>query len=100
MMRLNLVLMVAVVVSALFLVHSQYETRSLFVELERAHADARKLSLERQRLDVERRAQATPERVERLARDQLNMHTTNPAITQYNSRAASAPAAFTNEAAR
>lgn len=100
MMRLNLVLMVAVVVSALFLVHSQYETRSVFVELERAHADARKLSLERQRLDVERRAQATPERVERLARDQLHMRTTNPAITQYNSPAASAPAAFTNETAR
>ena len=31
----------------------------------------------------EKRAQATPLRVEKLARDQLQMRTTTPAITQY-----------------
>jgi cell division protein FtsL len=35
------------------------------------------------RLDVERRAQATPVRVEKLAREQLHMRTITPAITEY-----------------
>ena len=43
MTRLNLVLMLAVVVSALYLVHTQYESRRLFVELDHAQAEARKL---------------------------------------------------------
>ena len=43
MTRLNLVLLVAVLSSALYLVHMQYESRRLFVELERAHAAARQL---------------------------------------------------------
>jgi cell division protein FtsL len=34
-------------------------------------------------LDVERGAQATPLRVEKLAREQMQMHTISPAITQY-----------------
>jgi cell division protein FtsL len=36
-------------------------------------------------LDVERGAQATPLRVEKLAREQLHMRTISPAITQYAS---------------
>jgi cell division protein FtsL len=34
-------------------------------------------------LDVERGAQATPLRVEKLAREQLRMQTISPAISQY-----------------
>jgi cell division protein FtsL len=34
-------------------------------------------------MEVERRAQATPLRVEQIARQQLNMRTASPAITQY-----------------
>ncbi len=83
MIRLNLVLLVAVVVSALYLVHMQFESRQLFVELDKASAEARRLATEHDRLQVEKRAQATPLRVEKLARDQLKMRTTTPAITQY-----------------
>lgn len=83
MMRLNLVMLLAVVVSALYLVRMQYESRHLFVELDRATAEARKLVTENERLQVEKRAQATPLRVEKLARDQLKMRTATPAITQY-----------------
>jgi cell division protein FtsL len=83
MIRLNLVLLVAVVVSALYLVHMQFESRQLFVELDKASAEARRLATEQDRLQVEKRAQATPLRVEKLARDQLKMRTTTPAITQY-----------------
>lgn len=95
MTRLNVVLLLAVVVSALYLVHMQYESRQLFVELERATAEARKLETEHDRLQVERRAEATPLRVERLARGQLQMRTTTPAITLYvdeRGQVAAAPA--------
>jgi cell division protein FtsL len=41
------------------------------------------LENEYDRLDIERGAQATPLRVEKLAQEQLNMRTISPAITQY-----------------
>ena len=83
MTRLNLVLLLAVVASALYLVHTQYESRRLYVELEKATALSRKIEADNERLQVEKRAQATPLRVEKLARDRLQMRTTTPAITQY-----------------
>ena len=70
-------------VSALYLVRMQFESRQLFVELDKAIAESRRLATENERLQVEKRAQATPLRVEKLARDQLLMRTATPAITQY-----------------
>ena len=95
MTRLNLVLLVAVLASALYLVRTQYESRSLFVELDRANALAHKLEIDNERLQVEKRAQATPLRVEKLAKEQLQMRTSTPAITQYVTVQA-APAAAAN----
>ena len=83
MTRLNIVLLLALVLSALALVHSQYESRRLFMALEAARKDASRLEVERDRLLVERRAQATPLRVEQLARQQLQMRMVSPGITQY-----------------
>ncbi|MFT4243603.1 MAG: cell division protein FtsL [Acidovorax sp.] len=83
MIRLNIMLLVAVLASALYLVHTQYESRRLFTELDRATVEARRLETEHQRLEVEKRAQATPLRVEKLAQGKLNMRTATPAITQY-----------------
>lgn len=83
MTRLNIVLLIAVIASALYLVRTQYESRRLFVEVEKAQNLSRKLDLERERLDVEKRAQANPLRVEKLAKEQLQMRTATPAITQY-----------------
>ena len=103
MARLNLVLLLAVLVSALYLVHTQYQSRRLFTELDRAVAEARRLDTEHQRLQVEKRAQATPLRVEKIARAQLNMRTATPAITQYVSDpqgVAAASAATTSTPAR
>ena len=94
MLRLNLVLLLAVMASAIFLVHSQYESRRLFTELDRSINESRRLATENQRLEVEKRAQATPQRIEVLARDQIKMHAATPAITQYvqdNARAETAP---------
>ena len=94
MTRLNVVLLVALVLSALALVHSQYESRRLFMALEAARKDSSRLEIERDRLLVERRAQATPLRVEQLARQQLQMRMVSPGITQYvNAPSAAAAAA-------
>ena len=43
MVRLNIVLLLAVIASALYLVRVQYDSRRLYVENERALAEARRL---------------------------------------------------------
>lgn len=83
MMRLNLVLTLAVLASALHLVGVQYDSRRLTTELDRAHTEAHRIATEYGRLQVELRGQATPARVERLARDKLQMRQASPAITTY-----------------
>ena len=81
--RINFVLLLALVATALYLVHIQYESRRLYVEMEKALAHSRTLATDEQRLQVEKRAQATALRVEKLAIDQLQMRTVTPAITHY-----------------
>lgn len=83
MTRFNFFLLLAVMASALYLVRTQYESRRLYVELEKATTQNRKLESENERLQVEKRAQATPLRVEKLAKDKLEMRSVTPAITQY-----------------
>ena len=83
MMRLNLVLVLGVVLSALYLVNVQYESRSLYSDLDRAQTHAHRLATENERLQVEKRAQATSARVERLAKSELQMRAATPAITTY-----------------
>jgi cell division protein FtsL len=83
MMRLNIVLLIAVIASALYLVRVQYESRRVFVDVEKEQSLARKLNQERERLDVDKRAQATPSRVEKIAKEQLQMRSTTPAVTHY-----------------
>lgn len=83
MSRLNALLLLALMVSALYLVTIQYQSRRLFSELDRAHAQGRRLAAEHERLQVEKRAQATSARIERLARSKLHMRSASPAITVY-----------------
>ena len=92
MSRLNLLLLLAVMASAFYVVHTQYESRRIYVELEKATAQSRKVETDNERLQVEKRAQATPLRVEKLARDRLQMRTATPAITQYVTQQDGAPA--------
>ena len=83
MTRVSLLLLVATVVSALWLVHSHYESRRMFMDMESARKEAKRIEVDHDQMEVERRAQATPLRVEQIARQQLNMRTASPAITQY-----------------
>ena len=100
MLRINLLLLLAVMMSAIFLVHTQYESRRLFTELDRAENESRRLATDQLRLQVEKRAQATPLRVEKIARDQLKMRTATPAITQYVSDPQGAAVAAASTAAQ
>lgn len=82
MLRLNFLLLVAVMLSAMYLVQTQYESRRLFTALHRATTEARNLETEYQRLQVELRAQSTPSRIEALALEQ-GLRGASPAITHY-----------------
>ncbi len=83
MTRVNLVLLLAVLASALYLVSVQYESRRLFAEIDRAGLEARRLETEREQLELEKRQQATVQRVEKVAKDRLDMRAATPAITDY-----------------
>ena len=83
MTRVHLFLLLAILGTAMFLVRTQYESRKVTTEIDRARSEARRIEIERERLDLEARTQATPLRVEKLAREQLGMRTITPAITVY-----------------
>ena len=83
MTRLNGLLLVLVVLSSLYLVKVAYDSRTLFIALERAQAEARRLEVDQKRLDAERQAQSTHLRVEQVARDRLGMRNATPGVTQY-----------------
>ena len=64
---LNIALVVALLLSSFWLIGSSHESRRLFVALDRARAQASELQIEFERLQVDKRAQATPLRIEKLA---------------------------------
>jgi cell division protein FtsL len=83
MTRVNLLLTLALLASALYLVRTAYESRRLFAELDRSRNEAARLDTEYKRLEAERQAAATHLRVERTARERLAMRTATPAVTLY-----------------
>lgn len=83
MTKLNLVLLVLLLGSALVLVRTSYEGRRLFAALDRAKNEQQQLDTDYKRLDAERQAQATHLRVEKVAREKLQMRTATPGVTQY-----------------
>lgn len=93
MSRVNMLLFVVLIASSLYLVHATYQARRLFADLDRAQSEERALESEHERLKAELRAQATPLRVEKTARERLAMRNATPAVTQYVALAASAPPA-------
>jgi cell division protein FtsL len=83
MTRLNVLLLAMVMSTAFYLVKTQYESRRLYTEFDHARSEARKIELEKEHLEVERRSQGTSLRVEKVAKEQLHMKSVTPAITQY-----------------
>jgi cell division protein FtsL len=83
MLRTHLLLLGLLLGSALWLVHTSYEGRRLYAALDKAKSEQQQLDTEYKRLDAERQAQATHLRVERVAREKLQMRTATAAVTQY-----------------
>jgi cell division protein FtsL len=90
MTRLNLLLLLALIVSSLYLVSVSYDARRQFTLLDKAKSEARQLDSDFERLKTEQQSQATPLRVEKTAREKLAMRSASPNVTHYVSRAASA----------
>jgi cell division protein FtsL len=93
MSRVNLLLLAVLLLSSLWLVHTSYEARRLFAELDRAKTVQQRLDAEYRRLDAERQTQATHLRVERVAKDKLGMRAATPAVTEMVSDPGPVPAA-------
>jgi cell division protein FtsL len=83
MIRLNLMLLVAVLASAFYLVHTQYESRRLYAAVDKARSQASRLEADHEQLVVKKRAQAAAARVQLIATRQLKMRPVSPGITHY-----------------
>ena len=90
MVRLNIVLAVLLLASCVWLIRSSNDARRLFADLEKAKAQSHELQIDYERLQLDKRAQATPLRVEKLAREKLKMFNNTPALTHYVATGASA----------
>ncbi len=82
-MRANLFLLLLVLGSAFYLVHTQYESRRLYTAVDKASAASRKLDAELAQLQVQKRELSKSERVQQIASRRLKMRPVNPAITEY-----------------
>lgn len=82
-LRLNILLAVALLLSCFWLVRTSYESRRLFVELEKARSQSHELQLDFERLQLDKRAQATPLRVEKIAREKLRMFNPTQEVTRW-----------------
>ena len=90
MTRLNVLLLIVLIFSAIYLVRVSHESRRLFADLDKARTEERTLDSDFERLKSDKQSQATPLRVEKTARDKLAMRSATPAVTQYVSAASAA----------
>ncbi len=78
MAKLNFVLILAVLVSALAVVSTNHRARRLISEFERQQERMRALEVEWGQLQLEQSTWAAHARVEQIARDRLGMHAPRP----------------------
>lgn len=78
MAKLNFVLLLAVLVSALAVVSSNHRARRLVGEFEREQERTRALEVEWGQLQLEQSTWAAHARVAQIARDKLGMHAPRP----------------------
>jgi cell division protein FtsL len=83
MTKLNLLLLLALLGSCLWQVKTAYEARQLFAALDKAREERLQLDAEFKRLDAEAQGQGTHLRVERVARERLQMRPANAAVIKY-----------------
>lgn len=81
MTRLNLILLITLVGCALSVVTSQHKARKLFMELQTAQEDERKLDQEWRELQIESQTVGTGKRIEQKAQRDLGMTQPDPKKT-------------------
>jgi cell division protein FtsL len=81
--KLNVVLAALVVACALSVVNARYQARHLFIELERLQQQSRQLDIDWAQLQLDQSTLGKNERIEQIARSELNMTPLTPARTQY-----------------
>ena len=81
--RVAFILTVLLVLCALLVVNAHYQSRSLFIALEREQAKARQLEIEWSQLQLDQSTLGVHARIEANARRDLHMVPVSPASTQY-----------------
>ncbi|ALM86374.1 cell division protein FtsL [Bordetella sp. N] len=81
--RVSLVLAMVLMLCAISLVTSRYQSRQLFVDVDRAQAQARDLENDWRRLQLDRAELARSARVDHAAREDLKMISIVPNRTIY-----------------
>ncbi len=81
--HLQIILVVALVLSALMLINARYKARRLFVELEVELTQTRQLEVEWSQLQLDQSSLGKHARIESSARRDLNMVHVTPANTRF-----------------
>jgi len=81
--KANVVLTTVLVGCALSVVNARYQSRQLFIELGRLQQQARQLDIDWAQLQLDQSTLGKNERIEQIARTELNMAPLTPARTQY-----------------
>ena len=81
--KINVVLTVLLVGCALSVVNARYQARHLFIDQEKLVQQQRQLEIDWAQLQLDQSTLGKNERIEQIARSQLNMAPLSPARTQY-----------------
>lgn len=81
--KVNVLLTTLLVGCALSVVNARYQARHLLIELERLQQHARQLDIDWDQLQLDQSRLAKNDRIEQIARAELNMAPLTPARTQY-----------------
>lgn len=81
--KINVVLTALLVACGLSVVNARYQARHLFIDMERLQAQQRQLDIDWSQLQLDQSTLGKNERIEEIARTQLDMAPLSPARTQY-----------------
>jgi cell division protein FtsL len=81
--KLNVVLTTLLVGCALSVVNARYQARHLFIDQEKLAQQQRQLEIDWAQLQLDQSTLGKNERIEQIARSELNMAPLSPARTQY-----------------
>lgn len=81
--KINVVLTVLLVGCALSVVNARYQARHLFIDQEKLVQQQRQLEIDWAQLQLDQSTLGKNERIEQIARSQLDMAPLSPARTQY-----------------